>query len=326
MIEVYKYTAEKLQEWNKFVLNAKNSTFMLDRGFVEYHKDRFSDYSLIIYEDKKIVALLPANKSDENSIMSHSGLTYGGIIIGKELKLISYLEVFKEILKFLNKNGISKLEIKLMPDFYTNIPSQEYQYALFLVNSKRVRVDTALVIQQENKLKYQDRRKRSIKKATRHNFNVKKDNNFMSFWNEILSPNLLSRFGVKPVHSLVEINLLASRFPENISQVNIYENGEILAGATIFETENVAHAQYISSNDFGRSSGALDLLFDEMINKIFLDKKIFDFGICNEQGGFVINKGLLNWKEGFGGRTLVHEFHSVTTADYVLLDSVISSM
>ena len=225
--------------------------------------------------------------------------------------------------KYLKLKGINEWELKLLPDFYTELPSQECQYALFLDKAKRTRVDTALVIRQKDKLKYQNRRKRSINKAKNAGYKVINDSNFKRFWTEILIPNLMERFGVKPVHSLEEIESLAEKFPENISQVNIYENNEIIAGCTIYETATVAHAQYISANDYGRKSGALDLLFDVMINELFSHKEYFDFGICNEQAGKVLNGGLLDWKEGFGGRTYVHEFYKINTSNTKAIQSVI---
>ena len=140
----------------------------------------------------------------------------------------------------------------------------------------------------------------------------------------ILTPNLNKRFGKNPVHNLQEIELLKSRFPENIHQINIYNENEIVAGCTIFETKKVAHAQYISANDFGRKSGAIDMLFDYLISELFSEKDFFDFGICNEKEGKIINNGLLDWKEGFGARTYVHKFYNIDTSKFHLIDSVLS--
>ena len=43
---------------------------------MEYHSDRFQDFSLIIYNDKgNIMALLPAS-IDGDTVMSHGGLTF----------------------------------------------------------------------------------------------------------------------------------------------------------------------------------------------------------------------------------------------------------
>ena len=323
MVEVRKFVREDKEIWNTFISNAKNATFLFYRDYMDYHADRFEDHSLMIFKKNKLQAVVPACINKENKLISHSGLTYGGIVIGKDIRLNLYLKIYSAINNFLKLEGINQWDLKLLPDFYTELPSQECQYALFLDEAQRKRVDTALVICQKSKLKYQNRRKRSINNAKKAEFKVLKDGDFESFWNIILSPNLMERFGVRPVHSLKEIEFLAEKFPENISQVNIYENNEIIAGCTVYETNTVAHAQYISANDYGRKSGALDLLFDVMINDLFSHKEYFDFGICNERSGKALNGGLLDWKEGFGGRTYVHEFYQLNTSNTKALQCVV---
>jgi hypothetical protein len=127
---------------------------------------------------------------------------------------------------------------------------------------------------------------------------------------------------VNPVHTLVEIDKLAGKFPKNIRQYVIFLDGNIVAGCTIFETENVAHAQYISGNEIGRNSGCLDLLFDWLINERYQGKMYFDFGIANEEMGQKINKGLMDWKEGFGARAMSHDFYEINTFDFNKLEDI----
>jgi hypothetical protein len=64
---------------------SKNGTFMLDRNYMDYHSDRFIDHSLIFYDEKdKLIAGMPASLH-ENEIISHGGITYGGIISDKKM-------------------------------------------------------------------------------------------------------------------------------------------------------------------------------------------------------------------------------------------------
>ena len=46
---------------------------------MDYHSEKFSDYSLLIYKGEKLIALLPANLINDQ-LFSHSGLSYGGFI------------------------------------------------------------------------------------------------------------------------------------------------------------------------------------------------------------------------------------------------------
>lgn len=316
MIKVIKYNSKLKTDWDNFVDGSKNSTFLFKRDFLEYHKHLFKDYSLLIYDNKKLIGLLPACIENNKKVISHNGLTYGGLIVSKSVKLNTYLKGFKYLLAYLFQNNIEILIYKAIPIFYTIYPSQEEEYALFLVGAKNVRTDTSITIDNSAPLPFQTRRKRSIKSSLKKKFTIKDDNNFRLFWNDILIPNLKKRFNTKPVHRINEIEYLAKIFPKNITQINIYNEENIIAGCTIFETETTAHAQYISANDYGRSSGALDEIFDFLISKKYKHKKYFDFGICNENHGKFINNGLLDWKEGFGGRTFVHKFFKIRTNQF----------
>jgi hypothetical protein len=134
---------------------------------------------------------------------------------------------------------------------------------------------------------------------------------------------MLKKHKLQPVHSLDEIKLLASRFPNNIKQYNIYVNNIIMAGCTMFINQNVAHAQYISGTDEGRSNGCLDFLFNYLITDAFREHTYFDFGNCNEESGTKINYGLIDWKEGFGGRAISHDFYKVKTENFSLIDEIL---
>ena len=54
---------------------------------MEYHSDRFEDFSLMVYDKSELIALLPLNII-ENKVYSHQGLSYGGLIVKTNLSLI----------------------------------------------------------------------------------------------------------------------------------------------------------------------------------------------------------------------------------------------
>lgn len=319
---VRKYQPEDYNNWNAFVSNAKNATFLFHRDFMEYHKDRFEDFSLVILDGEKWVAILPANKS-ENQVFSHQGLTYGGIVIDKKIKQTVFLNVFHSILYFLNSNQIEKISIKMMPSIYFDFPSDELNYALFLVDAKLKRRDSLSVIDLKKDFAISSGRLEGVKKGKKLDLKIVEELTFDSFWDKILIPNLEKKHQAKPVHSLPEINFLHSKFPKNIRQFNVYQKDKILAGTTVFESKNVVHSQYISGNEDKNESGSLDFLHHYLITQIFKDKKYFDFGISNEEDGRKLNKGLLFWKESFGARTVTQDFYEVETANFVKLENVL---
>lgn len=316
------YQESDYNQWNAFVDNAKNATFLFHRDFMEYHKDRFQDYSLIVLDGEKWVAVLPASKVGKE-VFSHQGLTYGGLVYNEKIKLASVIEIFKEILFFLNENNIEKLQLKLIPSIYNQKPAEELNYGLFLVDAQLTRRDTLAVVDLSKKIVLSKLRKRGVKNGISNNLLIKEVNNFEDFWNEILIPNLAKKHQAKPVHSLQEITKLKDLFPKNIKQFNVYENGIIIGGSTIFESQNVAHCQYISGDANKNELGGLDLLHYHLITDVFSTKCFYDFGISNENQGRKLNNGLSYWKESFGASTIVQDFYEVKPINYNLLETVL---
>ena len=222
----------------------------------------------------------------------------------------------------MEKEGIGTLHLKMLPRIYHRLPSDEMDYLLFLLKAKLERRDLSSCVFNKNRLKIESsNRLRGIKKGLKNELQVIEEEKHDSFWKEVLEPNLKQIHGQKPVHSVSEINLLKSRFPKHIRQFNVYKDEKIVAGTTIFETEHVAHAQYISANEVGRKIGGLDFLFNNLLQQ-FSNKEYFDFGISNEIQGLKVNKGLLQWKESFGGRGIVHDFYEINTENHHFLNNI----
>lgn len=317
---VKQYQENDYENWNAFIGQAKNATFLFHRDFMEYHKNRFEDFSLMAFDGEKLVAVLPANKVG-NEIFSHQGLTYGGLVINEKSKLTTVINVFRAVLLFSKENEIEKLHLKTIPSIYHNKPAEEIHYALFLAEAKLVRRDSLSVIDLSQKYDFSKIRKRGIQKGIANGLVIKEETNFESFWNEVLIPNLDERHDAKPVHSFKEMKVLKSLFPKNIRQFNVYRNDKIVAGTTVFESENVAHCQYISKYENKENLGSLDFLYHFLITEVFASKRFFDFGISNESQGKKLNDGLSYWKESFGASTIIHDFYEVETANYTKLNS-----
>jgi len=322
MYTITPYTKDHFSQWNEFVAQSKNGTFLFHRDFMEYHNDRFKDYSLIVFEGENPVALLPAHRV-EGAVYSHLGLTYGGLVLGNKIKLSNVINIVKQLLQYLHENGISKLHIKAIPHIYHKVPAEEMEYVLFLANAKIIRRDSLAVIDNSYPLKIAAGRMEGVKKGRINKFKLEESDNLNLFWNDVLIPNLQKRHNTLPVHTLEEISHLKNLFPHAIKLFTVWHNKGIAAGTIIFETETVAHAQYISANDDKNHTGSLDFLYHEIITKVYACKKYFDFGISNEQQGRKLNEGLAFWKESFGARTMVHDFYEVETANFELLNNVL---
>ncbi|WP_158676751.1 GNAT family N-acetyltransferase [Pukyongia salina] len=286
---------------------------------MDYHSDRFTDHSLMMYKDEELIAVLPANIKDE-TVYSHQGLTYGGFVLNEKCKLFDALEAYKAMLQFLFSEGIASLYFRVIPTFYNLLPSDELEYFLFRSGATLEKRDVLMVIDYAYKLRFQKNRREGINKAIRNGLTVTIDNNYDTFWNEILIPNLKQKHGIAPVHSLDEIKLLASRFPDNIKQVSVYKEDKMVAGTTVFLTKTTVHPQYVSGNPDKNFFGSLDLAYNFIINECWQDKRYFDFNISSEENGEVLNSGLIFWKETCGARTWKADNYLVDTASYKQLN------
>jgi hypothetical protein len=316
------YNSSYYEQWNTFVSNAKNATFLFHRDFMEYHKDRFVDYSLLVFDEKdSLVSILPANRVG-TTLFSHQGLTYGGFVFTAKTKLSQSIKIVHDVLKYLNLNGISEFNLKQIPTIYNKLPSDELDYICFLLDAITTRKDSLSVIDLFKKNKITNTRKENINRGKKNKLIIKEETNFELFWKEILIPNLDKKHQAKPVHTVEEIAFLREKFPENIRHFNVYDKDKIVAGTTMFLTENVAKPQYISGNENKNELGSIDFLYAFLIDE-FKDKNFFDFGPSNENNGRTIKEGILFWKESFGARTQVQNFYEIQTKHYVKLENVL---
>lgn len=309
-MRVVKYREECKNNWNEFVRNSKNGHFFFQRDYMEYHNDRFEDFSLMIYDEKdKLTALLPANLK-ENVLYSHQGLTFGGFLIDDKMKTEIMLEIFKLLKIYLKEQNIETFIYKCIPYIYHVKPSEEDRYALFINNAKLIRRDITSTIDLTEQVRYSKGRKWTINKAKKESIEIFESDDYEIFW-KLLTGVLESNHEAKPVHTFEEMNQLVSKFPKNIKLFLSKKDEKIISGALIYENKNIVHTQYLANSEDGRDIGALDLLLDYLIKDIYKSKKYFDFGISNEDAGRYLNTGLIAQKEGFGARAVAHDFYEL---------------
>lgn len=321
-ITIRTYNETDFEAWNKLVSESKNGTFLFDRNFMDYHKHKFQDFSLMIYNEKnKLIAILPAHRIGDE-VYSHLGLTYGGIIIKKDLRLTVFFEVFSEILKFLFQEGIYFLHWKEVPYFYHSYPSDEWKYLAFVTEAELYRRDMCSVINLKEQFVFSKTVVRYAKNVGKQGFIYRKSEEWDVFWKEILVPELDFYHHVLPAHNLEEIFYLSSKFRDNIHLYTVYSGNEMVGGTVLFIDKNVVHCQYISVKSKFREKKVLDFLFYKLIKEDFKDYDYFDFGISNEENGRKTNMGLLYWKEGFGARGVSQDFYKISTQNFSLIEKM----
>lgn len=295
-------------DWNLFVARSKNGTFLFDRNYMEYHQHRFADFSLLFYLKGRLYALLPANR-EGNTLLSHAGLTYGGLVMGAQATAADTVRLFEELNDYLRAQGIEKVVYKCIPWIYHRMAAEEDLYAIFRTCEARlVARDIGSVITRGSEQRWQRVRRRAVDRADKQGVVVRQSDDFAGFW-EILTENLNAKYGVQPVHSLDEISLLHSRFPDHIKLYTATVDGELLAGVVLYLTPQVAHAQYSSASAKGKQWGVIDKIYSQIIPETLAEYRYFDFGRSTENRGLYLNENLIFQKEGYGARGLCWDWY-----------------
>jgi hypothetical protein len=311
-ITVHPYQPGSAPAWNTLNRAAINGHFLFDRGFMDYHADRFHDASLTVEIDGSLVGIIPATRHG-NAIVSHAGLTFGGLVAGHHPTptILRMLDACADAWARPEAHtGATTLTYKLLPSIYHRSPASADAYWLFRRDARLTRRDITTTIDYRAPAPMGSRRRRGIKRAAKEGVTVQASPRWANFWT-VLSATLASRHSVAPVHTIDEITLLADRFPAAIQLHTAECDGEILAGVVMFVTPEVAHAQYIAASDRGREFGALDATFDHLIRLFAATHRYFDFGISTEEAGRVLNEGLIGQQEEFGGGPVCHDIYEL---------------
>ena len=305
--DIVRYTPAQLSEWNTFVSKSKNATFLFDRRYMDYHADRFEDYSLMVYYKSELYALLPANRVAD-TLYSHQGLTYGGLLMTSDSKTAVVRDAFVAVNNFLRQEGICRVIYKPIPWIYASLPSEEDLFALNNVCKAQVcSRDVATVVMLSHRLPLSELRWRCVKKAWKAGVEIREAQDCSVFW-PLLEANLKRRYNARPVHSLEEITLLKSRLPQQIRLFVACKDGHVIGGTLLYICARTIKTQYISANEEGRRVGALDLLFTTLLDKCSENgMEFFDFGTSNRPENDDLNDSLIFQKEGFGGRAVCYD-------------------
>ena len=313
-IEVIRYTEAYKEKWDKFVLtNSVNGSFLQSRKFLDYHKDRFLDHSLLFVRGgSTIVGVCPAAEMMDNGkkcFYSHAGSTFGGIVVGKEYynltNVIGMVDAVDEYLKnngfgyalFKSANQIFSTENNNLIDymFYHNGYSSydELSFAIDLASLPNGDVLANLTAKTRN----------LYKKSLENNLVLKevKTKEEIAIFYQILCKSL-EKYETKPVHSLEELyELYFDRLPENIRFYLVYFGDVAVSGSMVFIINDVFHTQYLAADPDYLYVKPMDFMDTSLILLAKQENKhYFSFGISTEEHGKYLNENLARFKEGFG--------------------------
>lgn len=301
------YDRSLMGEWDRFVREARNGTFLFERGYMDYHSDRFSDSSLMAYKNGRLLALLPADLSSEGVLRSHGGLTYGGwVTSAAHFDGGDMMALGESWAAWCRGRGIHTIDYKPLPWIFARYPAQEDIYLLSRMGGRPVEVNLSSTVDLRAPRGFNTLQRRHLRHGLAMNPEMRQTLRAADFW-PMLEACLAGRHGAVPVHTAAEMQMLMDRFPENIHIHMCCLDGEPTAGVCIYDTGIVAHAQYIATTPRGRQTNMLASLFSFLMSGPYAGRRYFDFGTSNENHGRILNEGLLRQKNAYGASGTVFE-------------------
>lgn len=321
------YTKENRTIWDEFVLNkSMNGTFLHTRRFIEYHpENRFVDKSILIKKGMEVIALVlgcQENVNGELNYISHSGSSFGGIIISKDFYKIKYVnEILNKLLQFLKTENFDRITLKNPPDILCQESQALLEYFLYYRQFQCFdELGTCIEISKISDsipMNFSSNKRRDYRYSLKHPLDLIKleDKQQISAFHTLLSENLM-KFDKKPVHTINELlRLKEDILSGEMEFYGVYFQERLTAGSMIFKFFNgknkVWHTQYLASNKEYQKYYVMDFLIGELIR---LSKEsgydYFSFGISTEDKGRKLNMGLAQFKEGFGGSNILYKTYT----------------
>ena len=316
MIRIIRYTAKMKTEWDTFCKNSINGVFLFYRDYMDYHSDRFQDHSLLFYKGKKLIALLPCNEKTEkhdNSaemtkiLSSHDGLTFGSFIMGTHTHQSDMMDCVDALKEYCKAEEISEVRFKPVPLLLQSTPAEQDVFALIYHGAKLLKSEPSIITEINGYVPNYGE-KWSCRCATQSKLSFKcgvEDSDWKQY-HQLLSYVLDKYHQTTPVHSLSELLLLRNRFPENIRLFGVFDESAMVAGTVVYLYNDTVHTQYMAANEEGREKRALHFCIQKLVEYYKKDKDWLDFGTSMLNRGTELDKGLIMFKEGFKGNTVLY--------------------
>jgi len=313
-LKIKQYDKGYRERWDNFVMkHSVNGTFLQARVFLEYHKDRFEDASVIIYKgNDTIVAVIPACTLVENKkkiYSAHQGSTFGGIVMAESFYNIEHMdEVMKVLEEYLRQGKYNEICLKCTGDIFTRHNNNLLYYFLYQRGFTSYDEMSSYI----DFSQYKDDISSNFTSGRRRDYKYSLKNDLVfrpletiteieSFY-RILCENL-HKFHAVPVHSLDEItDFKESRLKDIVEFYGVFFEERMIAGSMVFLFDNlVFHTQYLAADQSCLKMYPMNFMNYNLI-KTARDKafQYFSFGTSTLEHGRVLNKALAEFKEGFG--------------------------
>lgn len=309
------YTDADRAAWDRHVRQSRIPHPMFQRAWVEYHADRFTDASLVVEDNGKpgaVVAVIPASAHGDE-VVSHGGLSFGGVITTHKVGAARMLEVIDAIRARYAAVGFTNLRYKAVPHIFHGEPAEEDLYAVFARGARLARRDMSSAIDLSQQRRYGKGRRWSLKRADQ-DVEIRYGHEYDEFI--ALETEVLKKHNTTPPHTGPELAQLNHSFPDAVRLLGAWSQaGTLLGGTLTIATPTVVHTQYLGGTPEGLVLGVVDRLVDHVIHEhAAAGRRWLSFGISSDPRDDSLNSGLAAYKESFGARGIVYDHYDVPLA------------
>lgn len=311
MIEARQLVQGDRERWADFVKLSSNGTLFHLPEFFDYHPPgRFQNHHVILEDNGETVAISTGALSQiagETWFRSYPGASWGGLVMNDGAGLETVEACVDGLVAHARSLGAVGIEMTSPPLVYHRRPSNYLDFALIRRGfTYRKRELTAVIdlgrMGDEIELAFRDSARRGAARARRMGIEVVEDPDFSAFY-PVLETNLQERHGVRPTHTIEELERLRELLgPGVISQFVARGDQGVLAGMIMFRCNpRVTLAFYISHDARHQSLRPVNLVYQEVIRWArdsgyrYLDLGTFTLDMQ-------VNHGLCRFKESFSAR------------------------
>ena len=302
--QISRYTPADQPLWDAFINESTNGTFLFNRTFMDYHRDRFRDNSYLIWEKSILFAVFVAGVAvkaeDQTVLVAHPGLTYGGLVHKAGIKYYELEKAYDLIVRTAKEEGFAKLVLKPVARVFCRTFTEAQDFYFYKNKFVPLFREINSVIDLTTEIQLTRARKKNLRRAEAVGLEIKSGFDCASF-HQIMTDSLRKTHNVVPVHTLAELQLLMAANPDSIRLYEASLDGQVVGGTLLFMDflRGFVHTQYTHANEVGRTARAIDAL---VVNTISEARRLgltkLSFGISTFRSE--LNYGLLSQKEDFG--------------------------
>lgn len=314
LLEIAEATGADGAAWEDFLDESTNGTLFHSLRFLSYHEPGKAEPHPLVFRDSgRILAVLPGGVVEEDRarvFASPWGGSFGGWAVRGDERLEEIERLVDGLLDWCRGQRLDAIRLTLPPIFYLREPSQQIEFVLTTRGFRRVGCEITDVIPLEGGAEGVQRRwlssaRKALRKAHSSGV-VVRDAMDLGLFYPLLKENR-ERHGVRPTHSLGDLERLCELVPERLKLLLAEREGRPVGGTLLFVCNpRVVMDFYLCHTQEAEAWRPSDALVAAAIDEsVEMGAAFFDLGTSSLAGE--VNVGLHRFKGKFGARPFLRE-------------------